>query len=541
MTAPRAPLWKASEIAAATGGVALGNFSASGVAFDSREVGPGDLFIALKGEHTDGHKFIDRAYDAGASAVLVSERTLDRAHVLVKDTTAALEALGIAARQRMTGKIIGVTGSVGKTSTKEALYAALDRYRPGFAHRSVKSYNNHVGVPLSLARMPRESHYGVFEMGMNHGGELSALTRLVRPHVAVITAIAPAHIEYFDSEQDIARAKAEIFEGLEPGGVAVLPFDSPHYDFLRSIAEKHADRIISFGLKEGADVRAVEMVPSREGGTMVSAHLPEAELCFTVSQPGDHVVANSLAVLAVVEAMGADLAAAGLAMAEMPGMPGRGARVHVALEGGEAVLIDESYNANPLSISATLRQLGREKAARKVAVLGAMKELGSRSVELHESLADPLQEAGVEFAILVGDEMLPLGERLAGKLALEHVADADAATQILKAHIRPEDAVLIKGSNSVGLARVGGSRGPREQQCVPVRVAARVQIGSKDQVVLTRGDLDGTAEVAGLEARLEDQRVHVPRLLPPRAAGARGGAGRRRGTGPRGRGTQRRA
>jgi UDP-N-acetylmuramoyl-tripeptide--D-alanyl-D-alanine ligase len=202
-----APLWTAREIAEATGGKASADFDVSGVAFDSREVGPGDLFIALKGEATDGHKFLDKAFGAGAAGAIVSQ-PIDQPHVLVADTTEALNALGRAARTRMKGKVIGVTGSVGKTSTKEALFAALERGRRGPVHRSVKSYNNHVGVPLSLARMPRDTAFGVFEMGMNHAGELAALTRLVRPHVAIVTAIAPAHIEFFGTEEAIARAKA---------------------------------------------------------------------------------------------------------------------------------------------------------------------------------------------------------------------------------------------------------------------------------------------------------------------------------------------
>lgn len=448
-----APLWTGEELAQATDGTASAEFTASGVAFDSREVGPGDLFIALKGEATDGHKFLDKAFAAGAAGAIVS-RPIGEPHILVADTAEALNALGRAARARMAGKVIGVTGSVGKTSTKEALFAALDRFRPGRVHRSVKSYNNHVGVPLSLARMPRDSLFGVFEMGMNHFGELATLTRLVRPHVAIVTAIAPAHIEFFGTEEAIARAKAEIFEGLEPGGVAIIPEDSPYRDLLCGRAREHAARIITFGMGEGADVRAVEAVPSNCGGTLVSARLPGAELCYTIAAPGDHNVSNSLAILAAVEAVCGDLAAAGLALAELPGLPGRGARASIRVGEGAAMLIDESYNANPLSMSATLRQLGREKAARRIAVLGAMKELGPGSAQLHEELAEPLRQSRVDMAILVGEEMAPLARRLEGSMALEHVADADEATRILKARMRPDDAILVKGSNSVGLSRL---------------------------------------------------------------------------------------
>ena len=448
-----AALWTSEEIAEATGGTASAPFEVNGVAFDSREVGPGDLFIALKGEATDGHKFLDKAFASGAAGALVSQ-PIDQPHVLVVDTTDALNALGRAARARMHGKVVGVTGSVGKTSTKEALFAALERGRRGPVHRSVKSYNNHVGVPLSLARMPRDAAFGVFEMGMNHAGELSALTRIVRPHVAIITAIAPAHIEYFGTEEAIARAKAEIFEGLEPGGTAIIPFDSPHRDLLIGAAETQGANIVTFGLKQGADVRATEAVPATSGGTLVVAHLPGGELCYTVAAPGEHNVSNSLAIIAAVEVVGGDLAAAGLALAEMPGLAGRGARHEVHAQDGEALLIDESYNANPLSMAATLRQLGREKAQRRIAVLGAMKELGDQSAILHADLAGPIEQAGVDCAILVGNEMEPLAQRLEGKLALAHVADAQAAKEALAGEMRAGDVILVKGSNSVGLSRL---------------------------------------------------------------------------------------
>lgn len=447
------PLWTSAEIAEATGGQGNTAFSVNGVAFDSREVGSDDLFVALKGEATDGHRFIDKAFDAGASGALVST-PVSHPHVLVADTMTALESLGRAARLRAPAKVIGVTGSVGKTGTKEALFAALDRFRPGRVHRSVKSYNNHVGVPLSLSRMPRETQFGVFEMGMNHVGELAALTRLVRPHVAIVTAIAPAHIEFFGTEAAIADAKGEIFEGLEPGGTAIIPYDSPHVARLYNKAERHADRILTFGTGEGADVRAVEAVPAEGGGTLVTARLPEAELCFTIAAPGAHWVSNALAVLAAVEAVGADLASAGLALAEMPGLPGRGARTRINVPGGEALIIDESYNANPLSMTATLRQLGQENFRRRIAVLGAMRELGGRSEELHEQLAEPIEKAGVDFAILVGAEMAPLASRLEGRVTFEHVPDATTATRMLESLLSAGDAVLVKGSNSVGLSQV---------------------------------------------------------------------------------------
>lgn len=447
------PLWTARAIASATGGGASADFTVQGVAFDSREVTKGDLFIAMKGEFADGHQFIDKAIAAGAAGI-VCETAIDHPHVRVADSAAALDALGIASRARSHGRIIGVTGSAGKTGTKEALFAALDRFRPGKAHRSVKSYNNHVGVPLSLARMPSTADYGVFEMGMNHAGELAALTRMVRPHVAIVTTIAPAHMEFFGSEEAIADAKGEIFEGLEPGGTAIVPFDSPHHARLRAKAERHAAHVVSFGLGEGADVRAVDWLSDGRGGSLVTAQVQDALLCFTIAQAGAHWVSNSLAVLAAVKAVGGDLPAAGLAFAEMAGLAGRGQRHRVTIPGGDLLVIDESYNANPASMAATIEQFGSESAGRRIAILGAMRELGAGSDEYHAALAAPLVAAGVQFALLVGEEMAPLAKALEGRIDFAHVADHPAAKARLGELIRAGDAVLVKGSNSVGLSHL---------------------------------------------------------------------------------------
>lgn len=446
-------LWTSAEIAAAIGGTASADFTVGGVAFDSREVTGGDLFVALPGETTDGHRFVEGAFSRGAAGAIVSQ-PVDHPHVRVADTRAALDALGVASRSRTAAKIVGVTGSVGKTGTKEAIYHALDRCAPGQAHRSLKSYNNHTGVPLSLARMPAATRFGVFEMGMNHAAEIAALTRLVRPHVAVITAIAPAHIENLGSIENIARAKAEIFEGLEPGGVAVVPYDTPQRDILLEAAHRHAAQVVTFGLGAGADVRALDTVPAANGGTLLTVQMPAASLCLTVGQPGEHWVSNALAVLAAVEAVGGDLAVAGLALAELPGMAGRGARVTIPTRGGDALVIDESYNANPASMRATLAVLAREPATRRIAVLGAMRELGEHGPRFHAELADPVLEAGVDFALLVGDEMAPLASALEGRLDFAHVPAAAAALDALSGRISAGDAVLIKASNSVGLGRL---------------------------------------------------------------------------------------
>ncbi len=454
-------LWTSSEIAAAVGGEAQEDFQVNGVAFDSREVGEGDLFIAMKGEETDGHLYIDKATKAGASGVLVSE-PVDGPHIRVSDTAAALDKLGTGSRARTDAKIIGVTGSVGKTGVKEALYAALNRSSLGKAHRSLKSYNNHVGVPLSLSRMPQNSQFGIFEMGMNHSGELSALTRLVRPHAAIVTTIAPAHIGHFPDEEAIADAKGEIFEGLVEGGTAIVPFDNRHYQRLRDKAAKHCDKIVSFGLQDGADVRAVDMVPAQGGGSLVTAKLGDQSLCFTISMPGEHWVSNALAILAAVQAVGGDLASAGLALAELEGLAGRGQRHNLQLKGGgSALLIDESYNANPVSMKATLTQLSEEKCeGRRLAILGAMGELGDHSQQFHEALADDILASGISHVILVGDEMVHTAARLQQNpsaqldqpVEISHVASAADALSAVAEILGDKDILLIKGSNYLGLA-----------------------------------------------------------------------------------------
>jgi len=447
------PLWTSDEIAAATGGSVSAPFEVTGVTFDSREVGLGDLFVAMPGSVHDGHRFVDAAFASGAAGAIVSQ-PVGGPHVLVDDTFAALQALGRASRERVKATIIGVTGSVGKTSTKEALYAALDRNRPGKVHRSVKSYNNHTGVPLSLARMPRDTEFGIFEMGMNNAGEIRALTTQVRPHAALITAIAPAHIENLGSEEAIADAKAEIFEGLEADGIAIVPNDTRHRDRLVKAARRRADRIITFGSGD-ADVHAIHAVTAEGSGSLISAALLERELTFTISQRGDHWVSNALAVLAAVEALGEDVAVAGLALADLGGLKGRGQRHLIELDGGEVLLIDESYNANPASMAATLKSLGTERdVSRRIAVLGPMRELGEHGPALHAGLAPAVRDAHVDRLILIGEEMRPLAEQIVGSISFDLVSSVEEATEALMRMIRPGDAVLVKASNSVGLAKL---------------------------------------------------------------------------------------
>jgi UDP-N-acetylmuramoyl-tripeptide--D-alanyl-D-alanine ligase len=371
-------------------GTASGDFSVSGIEIDSRAVAEGDLFFALKGEAADGHRFLEGAFGRGAQAAVV-DRDVPWPHVRVADTFRALEDLG-APRARVDAGIIGVTGSAGKTRVKEALYAALDRGSRGRAHRSVKSYNNHVGVPLSLARMPARTRFGVFEMGMNHAGELSALTRLVRPHVAIVTTIAPAHIGHFSGEEAIADAKGEIFEGLEPGGTAIVPADSPHYARLRAKAERHAARVLGFGVSREAQVRLIDAVPAPAGEWRLARHRR--------SRHAQAVLHHGHA----GRALGRQFAGGdgggrggrrrswrGRAGAGGDGRAGRARRAPSHSRAarrwiGQALLIDESYNANPASMRATILQLGpRPRAADRRA--GGDEGAGRRRGRYHRELA----------------------------------------------------------------------------------------------------------------------------------------------------------
>ncbi len=457
-------LWSAAEIAAATDGVASHDFEASGVEMDSRDVKPGDVFVALKGEAMDGHRFIDAAFAKGAVAAIV-DRPVDYPHVLVADTTAALHALAHAARERAVDAVrIAVTGSVGKTGVKEAIFACLDRSSRGAAHRSVRSYNNHVGVPLSLARMAARAKFGVFEMGMNHAGEIAPLADHVRPHVALITTIAPAHIENLGSMEGIADEKAQIFTGLVPGGVAVIPADSEFAERMIAHAKACGAHVVTFGRARTADVRLLDAIPAAGGsGSLVTADLGDRRVCYTIAEPGEHWIVNSLGVLAAVRAAGGDLGSAGLALAELGGMKGRGARHQIAVRGGTALLIDESYNANPASMRATLKALSQTTAARRIAVLGSMKELGDFADAFHRQLANPILEAGVVHAVLVGAEMAALADELGklpaamlGKgLTFAHCDNPAEAIELLGTYgLAAGDAVLVKGSNSVGLGKL---------------------------------------------------------------------------------------
>ncbi len=465
MTGPalKNPLWTAYEAAAAASGrlyvkqqgaqrearASADDWAARGVNFDTRQLAPGDLFIAVQGAR-DGHEFLTEAQMAGACAALVSQIPANAPNGLpllqVTDTMAGLKALAVAARDRNFGKFIAVTGSVGKTSTKDMLRAALNPL--GDVHAAVKSFNNELGVSVSLATLPANADYGVFEIGMNHAGEITPLTALVRPHAAIITTIAAAHLENFDSIDGIAAAKAEILTGVRPGGAAILPKDSPYYDFLAGEAAKAGiTRIIAFG--ETADGKAGARLNSytQEGDHAdIRAEILGEMHEFRALMPGKHQALNALAALAAIKAVGGDLAQAveGLS-AFVPG-EGRGATQTVTLNGKRLRIFDESYNANPASMKAGIARLAGEPG-RRVAVLGAMKELGPDTPALHAGLAEPLHAAGVTRLWTAGEEMQALAAA-APSIHAGHEANAIDLLEPLLADLQDGDAILFKGSNA---------------------------------------------------------------------------------------------
>jgi UDP-N-acetylmuramoyl-tripeptide--D-alanyl-D-alanine ligase len=453
-----APLWTADEIAAATGARLEGPFSAAmGASIDTRTLQAGDLFFAIRGEARDGHDFVRDAIAKGAAAAVVAQ---DRAAefagagplVVVAEPLEAMALLGRAARARSRAQVAAVTGSVGKTGTKEALRLVLSRH--GATHASVASYNNHWGVPLTLARMPRESVFGVFEIGMNHACEILPLTAMVRPHVALVTTVEPVHIEFFRSIWGIADAKAEIFSGLEAGGTAVINRDNPVFERLRTHAQaSRAGRILTFGEHETADVRA-ERIILKPDLSVVEAHVLGQRVAYRLGTPGRHIAINSLGVLAVAHALGADLAVAALALADLRPPVGRGERTTLTLGKGEALLIDESYNANPASMRAALATLGAVelgRRGRRIAVLGDMKELGSEGPSLHRALAEAVEANSIDLVFAAGTLIENLVEALPRTRVAAHRATAADLVNGICAAVQPGDAIMVKGSLSTGM------------------------------------------------------------------------------------------
>ena len=446
-------LWTVEALVAAMGAKRVGNLPASvpGLSIDSRTVGRGEAFFAIAGENRDGHDFVAAALEAGAGLAVVApdKRGLfpsDAPLLVVPDVLAALIDLARAARARSNARVIAVTGSVGKTGTKDALHLVLAR--EGETHASAASYNNQWGVPLSLARMPQRARFGVFEIGMNHAGEITPLTRLVRPHVAIVTTVEAAHLEYFGSVEAIADAKAEIFLGLEPGGAAVINRDNSQFARLKARAEAAGARVVGFGTRADAEARLIEASFKPDCST-VRADILGAEVTYKLGAPGRHVGMNSLAVLAAASLAGPDLALCALALVSLAAPVGRGRRVTLAPPGGEAILIDESYNANPASMRAALALLGQtpvESRGRRIAVMGDMLELGTHGPALHRELVEPVVANAVDLVFCSGPLMHELWQALPSERRGAYAETAAALEPRVIAAVRAGDAVMVKGS-----------------------------------------------------------------------------------------------
>jgi UDP-N-acetylmuramoyl-tripeptide--D-alanyl-D-alanine ligase len=442
-------LWTPEELTEATGGRLLASFAPEGVSIDTRSLVRGDLFIAVVGEGRDGHAFAADAMARGASGIMAHADVAAGPVLRVDDTLAGLHRLGAFARSRFTGdRVVAVTGSVGKTTSKEMLRAALSVFGP--VHAAVASYNNHWGVPLTLARMPRDTSYCVAEIGMNHPGEIAPLSRLVRPHVVLITAIARAHVGHMGGIEGIADEKASIVAGLEPNGIAVLPIDSDQ--FPRLCAGVGKARVLTFGTAPNADIRLLEALSDADG-SRVRADLAGSSVTFRVNAPGSHMAMNAVAVLATVVAMGLDPIVAIAGLEQFLPLTGRGLRRSVALAEGEALLLDESYNANGASMRAALDILRLQPARRRIAVLGDMLELGDEGPAEHAGLAESLGSSA-DLLFACGPLMRHLFDAVPVAMQAAHSANSLELAPIVAAAVAAGDAVLVKGSLGSGMNRV---------------------------------------------------------------------------------------
>ena len=459
-------LWTASEAAAATGGTAQGDWSVTGISIDTRTIQPGDLFVALTAAR-DGHDFVAQALDKGAGAALVShipdDVRPDAPLLIVDDVQTALEALGRAARARTDARVVAITGSVGKTSTKEMIAGMLADQ--GKTHASVASYNNHWGVPLTLARMPRDTEYAVIEIGMNHPGEIAPLAKMTQPHVAMITTVGTAHLENFPNEEGIAHEKAAILDGLEPNGVAVLNADIAFASLLQDKARDVQARAIQFG-RQAVDF-ALKDITLQGDITVVKATAGTDPLLFKLNTPGTHFAMNALGALACVSALGADMALAAQSLGRWSPYKGRGVREIIQLdmvdEDLTLTLIDDSYNANPDSMRAALDVLaaatprdktGRVSKGRRIAVLGDMKELGAAEVDMHAALASLGAMEQIDIVHTVGPLMAALHDALPDDKSGLHTDTAAQMAEKIRARLDSGDVVLIKASLSTGLGVV---------------------------------------------------------------------------------------
>jgi len=452
------PLWTSRQAMAATGGMLLGetDWTANGISIDTRTLQPSDLFVALT-DTRDGHDFADAAMAAGASACLVERGDIGvEPALLVKDALEGLRALGVAARDRSEAIRVAVTGSVGKTSVKEAVAAVFRAAGP--AHWSVKSYNNHWGVPLTLARMPKQTERAVFELGMNHAGEIRDLSSLVRPHVALITRIAPAHLEHLGSIEAIADAKSEIFEGLEQDGVAIYPSDDPLAERLaRHARHSCAAFMLDFGTGKSAAIRIEEFETGLDGSRGV-ANVLGIRAPFRLAATGEHWAWNAGAIFAAAAGAGLDARDVAEALSGVGAEAGRGRAVSIELAGGGSfTLLDDAYNANPVSMAAAIAALGSARptgSGRRIAILGDMLELGPEENRLHAALADELVAAGVDAVIACGRRMKHLHDALPKTIHAGYAQDAGEGLEQVKSMVQAGDVVLIKGSNGSGLHKI---------------------------------------------------------------------------------------
>ena len=455
------PLWTSDEIVSATGGRMEGEvtLALNGVAIDSRAISEGDIFVAIKGDRTDGHEYAANALKAGAGVAIVSrpDSSMREAGplLIVDDALVALEEMGRAARTRSSAHIIAVTGSVGKTTTKDALKVALSSC--GDTHASVSSFNNQWGVPLTLARLPRNAHFGVFEVGMNHAGEIATLVDMVRPHTAIITAIAESHLGHFASLIDIAHAKAEIFSGVVANGVAIINRDTEFFDLLRDAARAQGiTDIRGFGEMDGSDIK-LKRANLHDACSCVTADVRGQEVTYKLGAAGKHVVMNSLAVLGACQAAGADLARCAVALANITPPSGRGVRHNLGTDGIHVTVIDESYNANPASMRAALEMLGASEPSgrgRRVAVLGDMLELGDHSDRLHGELIEPLQTADVDTVFACGSAMNVLWRKLPASARGAYAPTSQELIAPLLESVQDNDIIMIKGSLGSRMAPV---------------------------------------------------------------------------------------
>ena len=448
------PLWSTIAMAEAMRASINGALpeAISGLSIDSRTIARGEAYFAIKGDVHDGHDFVAAALKAGAALAVVEAAQRDKfasdAPLLVlDDVLAGLVALAYAARARLHAQVIAITGSVGKTSTKEALRRVLDAQGP--THASTASFNNHWGVPLSLARCPASVRFAIFEIGMNHAGEIETLVKMVRPQVAVITTVEPVHLEFFTGIEAIADAKAEILAGVEPGGAVVLNRDNSQFSRLQKHAKKPGiSRIVSFGADKESDARLLE-VSLHADRSAVHANILGLDVTYKLGMPGRHMAMNSLAVLAAASLAGADLALAALSLSQIEPAAGRGARRALEVASGEATLIDESYNANPASMAAALNVLGAAAIGpqgRRIAVLGDMLELGPTSAMLHRGLVDAVKANHIDLVYCCGPLMRNLWDALSTGKRGGYADSADTLESQLVGAIRAGDAIMVKGS-----------------------------------------------------------------------------------------------